>query len=92
MPSDLASSNGNYTVTDEDGYYREEYRKHPAPGSGPKWAVNAEDAAEQWAEARCAQEAEYPEERVAIVTCPDGEKVRTVVTWEAVPVFHARRE
>ena len=78
-------------VTDEDGQWDRAYATHP-PGVDGEWALDAQDAAELWAEWLCAQEAEYPEERVAIVTDPDGDVSRWTVTFEAVPVFNARRE
>ena len=82
---------GFWTVTDEDGDYEYAYPSR-CPSGGKEWAMDAEHAAEQWAEWVCQQEAEYPEERIAIVTSPEGEVSRWVVTMEPVPTFHASRE
>ena len=81
-----------WTVTDEDGQFERTYDATYHPGTDDEWALDAQDAAEMWAEWACSQEAEYPEERVAVVTDPDGNVTRMVVTFETVPVFHARLE
>ena len=81
-----------WTVTDEDGDWERTYACTHQPGADDKLADFAQAAAQMWAEWVCAQEAEYPEERVAIVTDPDGNVSRMVVTFETVPVFHARLE
>lgn len=81
-----------WTVTDEDGDWERTYACTHQPGTDDEWADDAQDAAQMWAEWVCAREAEYPEERGAIVTDPDGNVSRWTITFETVPVFYARRE
>ena len=75
-----------WTVTDEDGDWERTYATHP-PGTDDVWASDAQDAAQMWAEWICAQEAEYPEERVAmaarrvVTVCAEhGDELSS--TWE----------
>lgn len=58
-----------------------------AQPAGGEWAMDAEDAACQWAE-DVWHHHDYPGEMEAIVTDPDGVRWRVSVTVEAVPAFH----
>lgn len=77
-----------YTVTDEDGEsYVMTYPSH-YPNLHGEWATDAEDAATMWAE-RHHSHYDYPEEMIALVTDPEGNRWRVTVLVESQPVFSA---
>ncbi len=82
-----------YIVTDEDGDQQREYPdSNPGHLDSDQWALDAEDAAELWADEQWAHN-DHPDEMVCLVTLPGTtEPKRYVVTVEHVPSFSARKE
>lgn len=77
-----------YVVTDEDGEsYRREY---PGQPTADKWAIDAEDAAQMWADDAWPHY-DHPDEMACLVTSPGGTPTRYIVTVEHVPSFYAIR-
>lgn len=66
-------------------------RPSDATHTGDRWAMDVEDAAEQWADENFAYY-DYPDEMRASVRSPLGERHLVVVTVETVPSFHGRVE
>lgn len=74
-----------------DAFPPEAFRVFARHVPGEEWALDEEDAACMWADARHA-DYDYPNEMEALVTHSDGRKWRVTVTVEAVPSFHGRSE
>lgn len=75
----------------DEAFLPRPFRVYATCVPGEPWAMDEEDAACMWADARHA-DYDYPDEMEALVTHSDGRKWRVTVTVEAVPSFHGRSE
>jgi hypothetical protein len=81
---------GVYKAWLEDDETEEDATEYPdvSPGGRGKWALDAENAAEMYADSRYA-DCEYPDELTVCVRDPEGVLTKWTVTVEMRPSFTA---